>query len=509
MKLKNILGLILGPLVFSLILIFADSEGLSYEAKCILASTAWMAIWWVTECVPISVTALLPIVLFPITGGMGIEKTTAAFGHRLVFLFVGGFLIALAIEKWHLHKRLALNIIRLTGTSKSRVILGFMLATAFLSMWISNTATSIMILPVGLAIISQLKDDKNTSQNEQKIFGKSLMLAIAYSASIGGMATLIGTPPNMIFSSAIETYYGVNIGMLEWMKFGIPISVVLLILCWVYLTKIAYKFKNVEFSTGKEEIIRQIKKLGRFSNEEKKVLIVFSLTAICWILRGYLEDYIIPFLEFISNLSFEWMKNIDDTIIGILFAITLFVIPSKNNKTDKTLLSWKDTIKLPWGILLLFGGGMAIAAGFKETELSTWVGDQFNNIDFSLFLMILIIVTSINLLTELMSNMAATSVILPVLVGLALTFDIHPYYLLISATLAASCAFMLPISTPPNAVVFGSGLLKIEDMFKKGIWLNLISIITITLVVYFTLPYIFEMINLSPIISDDFDLPFP
>ena len=248
---KNIIGLILGPLLFSVILIFVEADGLSIEAKCILASTAWMAVWWVTECVPISVTALLPIVLFPITGGMDLSTTTAAYGHKLVFLFVGGFLIALAIEKWHLHKRLALNIIRVTGSNKSRVILGFMLATAFLSMWISNTATSIMILPVGLAIISQLKDDPNTKENENEIFGKSLMIAIAYSASIGGMATLIGTPPNMVLAGVVEESYGIKLNMFDWMKFGVPLSSFLLIICWFYLTKIAFKFKNEPTTSGK------------------------------------------------------------------------------------------------------------------------------------------------------------------------------------------------------------------------------------------------------------------
>ena len=491
---KNIIGLILGPLVFSLILIFFEADGLSFQAKCILASTAWMAVWWVTECVPISVTALLPIVVFPLTGGMDLSTTTAAYGHKLVFLFVGGFMIALAIEKWHLHKRLALNIIRMTGSNKSRVILGFMLATAFLSMWISNTATSIMILPVGLAIISQLKDDPNTKENENQIFGKSLMIAIAYSASIGGMATLIGTPPNMVLAGVVEESYGIKLNMFDWMKFGVPLASFLLMICWVYLTKIAFKFKNEEFSAGRDEIIRQLKKLGQFSNEEIKVLIVFTLTAIGWILRGYLEDYIIPFLEFISNISFEWMNNIDDTIIAIFFAVMLFIIPTKNHKTDKTLLVWNDTVKLPWGILILFGGGMAIASAFGKSGLALWIADLLQNLEgVSLFLIILIIVTSINLLTEVTSNMATTAMLLPVLVTIALAIEIHPYFLLFSATLAASCAFMLPISTPPNAVVFSSGFLKIEDMFKKGIWMNIISIITITLVTYYTLPYVFEM----------------
>ena len=476
---KNILGLILGPLLFLAIMIFVDAEGLSFEAKCILASTAWMAVWWVTECVPISVTALLPIVLFPLTGGMDLATTTAAYGHKLVFLFVGGFLIALAIEKWHLHKRLALNIIRVTGSNKSRVILGFMLATAFLSMWISNTATSIMILPVGLAIISQLKDDPKTIENENEVFGKSLMIAIAYSASIGGMATLIGTPPNMVLAGVVEESYGIKLNMFDWMKFGVPLSSFLLIICWLYLTKIAFKFKNEEFSAGKEEILRQINKLGRFSNEEIKVLIVFTLTALGWIFRGSIET-IFPM--------------IDDTIIAIFFAVTLFIIPTKNHKTNSKLLVWNDTVKLPWGILILFGGGMAIASAFGKSGLALWIADLLQNLnDVSLFLIILIIVTSINLLTEVTSNMATTAMLLPVLVTIALAIEVHPYFLLVSATLAASCAFMLPISTPPNAVVFGSGFLKIEDMFKKGVWMNLISIITITLVVYFTLPYVFEM----------------
>ena len=476
---KNILGLILGPLLFLAIMIFVDAEGLSFEAKCILASTAWMAVWWVTECVPISVTALLPIVLFPLTGGMDLATTTAAYGHKLVFLFVGGFLIALAIEKWHLHKRLALNIIRVTGSNKSRVILGFMLATAFLSMWISNTATSIMILPVGLAIISQLKDDPKTIENENEVFGKSLMIAIAYSASIGGMATLIGTPPNMVLAGVVEESYGIKLNMFDWMKFGVPLSSFLLIICWLYLTKIAFKFKNEEFSAGKEEILRQINKLGRFSNEEIKVLIVFTLTALAWIFRGSIET-IFPM--------------IDDTIIAIFFAVTLFIIPTKSQKVKSKLLVWEDTVKLPWGILILFGGGMAIASAFGKSGLALWIADLLQNLDnVSLFLIILIIVTSINLLTEVTSNMATTAMLLPVLVTIALAIEVHPYFLLVSATLAASCAFMLPISTPPNAVVFGSGFLKIEDMFKKGIWMNLISIITITLVVYFTLPYVFEM----------------
>ena len=471
---KKKIGLVLGPVLFALVMLFFNPENLNPEAKSILASTIWIAIWWITECVPISVTALLPIVLFPLTGGLDIKSTTASYGHNLVFLFVGGFIIALAIEKWNLHKRVALNIIKFTGTKKSRIILGFMIATAILSMFISNTATTIMILPVGMAIISKVSESNNSYENIN--FGKSLMIAIAYSASIGGMATLIGTPPNMIFAGVVKESYGIEIGMIEWSKFGLPVSLFLLIICWIYLTKVAFSFEDKNQASGKQEINSQLKKLGKFSNEELKVSVIFGLTAVGWIFRKQLVK-IIPFL--------------DDTIIAISFAIVLFIIPDKKNKP---LLNWEDTIKLPWGILLLFGGGMAIASAFGKSGLALWIANLLSTMNgVSLFLLILIIVVSINLLTELTSNMATTAMLLPVLVTMALAINVHPYFLLVSATLAASCAFMLPVATPPNAIVFGSGLLKIEDMFKKGIWMNLFSVIVISLIVYYILPYVFDL----------------
>ena len=471
---KKKIGLVLGPVLFALVMLFFNPENLNPDAKSILASTIWIAIWWITECVPISVTALLPIVLFPLTGGLDIKSTTASYGHNLVFLFVGGFIIALAIEKWNLHKRVALSIIKFTGTKKSRIILGFMIATAVLSMFISNTATTIMILPVGMAIISKVSESNNSYENIN--FGKSLMIAIAYSASIGGMATLIGTPPNMIFAGVVKESYGIEIGMLEWSKFGLPVSLFLLVICWIYLTKVAFSFEDKNQASGKQEINNQLKKLGKFSNEELKVSVIFGLTAFGWIFRKQLVK-IIPFL--------------DDTIIAISFAIVLFIIPDKKNKP---LLNWEDTIKLPWGILLLFGGGMAIASAFGKSGLALWIANLLSTMNgVSLFLLILIIVVSINLLTELTSNMATTAMLLPVLVTMTLAINVHPYFLLVSATLAASCAFMLPVATPPNAIVFGSGLLKIEDMFKKGIWMNLFSVIVISLIVYYILPYVFDL----------------
>ena len=471
---KNI-GLFLGPLAFFLVKFFYNPEGLSNEGLSILASTLWVAIWWITEAVPIYVTALIPIILFPLSGGLELKQTTASYGHKFVFLFVGGFILAIAIEKWKLHKRIALNIIGLVGTKKSNIILGFMIATAFLSMWISNTATAVMILPVGLAIISQLKDNPKTIENENLVFGKTLMLAIAYSASIGGMATLIGTPPNLVLAGVIKTSYNIEINFLQWMSFGLPISIFLLFICWKYLTSVAYKFDNQNFDSGMNEINDQLKSLGKISYEEKSVMIIFIATALAWITQSFVIKKYIP--------------EIDDTIIAIIAAVTLFIIPNK--KGDKKLLDWEDAVKLPWGILLLFGGGMALAKGFDSSGLAIWIGSQMSFFDaIPLLALLLFLVAMVNFLTEITSNLATTAMLLPVLVALAETIGVNPYYLLVGATVAASCAFMLPVATPPNAVVFGSKILKIDDMIKKGFWMNLISIFILTAAVYWILPII-------------------
>ena len=473
---KNI-GLFLGPLVFFIVKFFYNPEELSNEGLSILASTLWVAIWWITEAVPIYVTALIPIILFPLSGGLELKQTTAAYGHKFVFLFVGGFILAIAIEKWKLHKRIALNIIGLVGTKKSNIILGFMIATAFLSMWISNTATAVMILPVGLAIISQLKDNPKTIENENLVFGKTLMLAIAYSASIGGMATLIGTPPNLVLAGVIKTSYNVEINFLQWMSFGLPISIFLLFICWKYLTSVAYKFDNQNFDSGMNEINDQLKSLGKISYEEKSVMIIFIATALAWITQSFVIKKYVP--------------EIDDTIIAIIAAVTLFIIPNK--KGDKKLLAWEDAVKLPWGILLLFGGGMALAKGFDSSGLAIWIGGQMSFFDtIPLLALLLFLVAMVNFLTEITSNLATTAMLLPVLVALAETIGVNPYYLLVGATVAASCAFMLPVATPPNAVVFGSKILKIDDMIKKGFWMNLISIFILTAAVYWILPIIWS-----------------
>ena len=470
---KNIF-ILAGPIVFTILFLIGPHESLNKESFGLLLTVVWMAIWWITEAIPIGVTSLLPIVLFPILGIMDLSITAESYGNKIIFLFIGGFILALAVEKWNLHKRIALSIISIIGTNISNVMLGFMLATAFLSMWISNTATTVMMLPIALSVVAQFK----TENEETAItFGKALMLSIAFSASIGGLGTLIGTPPNLIFASFIQENYGVEISFVQWMKIGIPISLSLLFIAWIYLTKFAFTFKNAKVSIKKNELSDQLKKLGPMTWEEKWVLLIFTATVFCWITRSFLLNLFIP--------------KIDDTIIAICAAILLFILPS--NEKNRKLMSWNDALKLPWGILLLFGGGLAIASGFKTTGLAVWVGNQLSIFEgISLILIVFLTIAMVNFLTEVTSNLATTSMLLPIMAPLALAINVDAYTLMICTTLAASCAFMLPVATPPNAVVFGSRLLKISEMAKVGFWMNVLSIVILTLLVYYYLPLIWN-----------------
>ncbi len=471
-------GLILGPVLFVLILAFFSPEGLSAEGKAILASTTWIAVWWMTEAIPIPVTSLLPIVLFPLTGGLDIGTTTSSYGDDTIFLFMGGFMIALAMEKWNLHKRIALGIISIIGTNTNRIVLGFMVATGFLSMWISNTATAMMMVPIGLAIIYQvseaLKMDSSIDTSKKNFgFGKALMLGIAYSASIGGVATLIGTPPNTILAGAIKKTYGIELSFAEWMLFGVPIAWVFIIIAWFYLVKVAYPLKLKQLPGGRQVIQSQKKELGEASFEEKAVFVIFVLTALAWITRTF----------FLVKIN----ENINDAIIAMIAAIMLFIIPAKNR--EDALLDWNTAVKLPWGILLLFGGGLAIAAGFVSSGLSEWIGSQLTALQGVHIIIVIAAVTALVIfLTEITSNTATASMMYPIMASLAIALGIHPYSLMIAAGVAASSAFMLPVATPPNAVVFGSGYLRIPDMAKAGFALNIIGIFLITFAIYFLLP---------------------
>lgn len=476
---KQKTGLVLGPTLFLLVLLFGSFEGLSAPGQAILASTLWIATWWITEAISISATALLPVILFPLSGGLNIQLTTEAYSQPLIFLFIGGFMIAMAIERWHLHKRIALNIIRIVGTNSSRIILGFMMATAFLSMWISNTATTLMMMPIGIAIITALgefmeRNGQGAMVNSSGL-DKALMLAIAYSASIGGMATLIGTPTNVVFSGVVQQIYGMEISFAQWMLFGLPVAMVLLVICWIYLVRVAFKLWHQEIPGGPKEINKQLAELGPMTVEEKRVLIVFAITAFSWITRSFILNQLIP--------------GLNDTIIAIFGALLLFLIPAKKPGTQ--LLNWESAVKLPWGIILLFGGGLSLAAGFTESGLAYWLGTQLNLLQgISLIFILVFIIAAVNFLTEITSNVATASMILPILAALAVGIDVHPFGLMIAATAAASCAFMLPVATPPNAVVFGSGYLQMKDMVRTGIWMNIISIVLLTIFVYYLLPWI-------------------
>lgn len=515
---KKMLGLLLGPLAFLLIMVLVDPESMGGPAKAVLASTLWVAIWWISEAVPIPVTSLLPIILLPLSGGLGAAATTAAYGDRMIFLFLGGFIIATALEKWNLHKRVALRIILMVGTNPRSIILGFMVATAFLSMWISNTATAMMMMPIGLAVVYQLSNffkQSGRGEKDDRHFGMALMLGIAYSASIGGIATLVGTPTNAVFVAIVDQLFDFEISFAGWMFLAFPLVVVLLFLCWLYLIYIAFPLKSLQAAStsveiqespgsatapftqtgilafsasgGKEpslkeglseEIKNEYLQLGSMKVEEKWVMAVFSLTALAWITRTYLLNLFLPAL--------------DDTIIAIAGAVVLFLIPS--SRKGEAILDWKTAVKIPWGILLLFGGGLAIAEGFKTSGLAGWIGAQLSVLDgVSFILMLAMIVLFVNFLTEVTSNTATATMILPVMASLALAIDVHPFALMVGACLSASCAFMLPVATPPNAVVFGSGYIRMQDMVKAGVWLNLLSVALIVLYIWFFMPLLWKL----------------
>lgn len=486
----QLIGLFLGPLLFVLTLLFFNPDGLPPEAKAILASTIWIATWWITEAIPIPATSLLPIILFPMTGGLDVSATTSAYGNDTIFLFMGGFMIALTMEKWDLHKRIALTIISVIGTNTERIILGFMVATGFLSMWISNTATAMMMVPIGLAIIYQvseaLKDDPSIDTTKENFgFGKALMLGIAYSASLGGIATLIGTPPNTLLAGAVNEIYGIEITFAQWMLFGVPLAWIFILVAWVYLVKVAYPQKLKHLPGGSEVIRQQKTDLGAASYEERAVFVVFVAVALAWISRSFILDAFAPDLE------------VTDAMVGLIAAMILFIIPSKNRKGDH-LLDWATAVKLPWGILLLFGGGLAIAAGFTNSGLSEWVGNQLIGLQgVNVLIIVLVVAALVLFLTEITSNTATASMMFPIMASLAVALSIHPYALMVTAAVAASCAFMLPVATPPNAVVFGSGYLKISDMAKAGLALNIFGIFFVGLAVYYFLPLVWGIDLLS------------
>ncbi|RRQ50698.1 DASS family sodium-coupled anion symporter [Maribacter algicola] len=469
-------GLILGPILF-LLVINLPVVLISEQADAVIAVALWMIVWWITEAVSISVTALLPLLLFPILKIMPMEDVGANYGSPIVFLFFGGFVMALALEKVNLHKRIALSIIRITGTTPNKVILGFMIATATLSMWISNTASTVVMLPIAMSVIQLLIDDADGFTKSDRNFALSVMLGIAFSANAGGIATVIGTPPNSVLIGLLENEYDIEISFLKWMVIGLPFSVIMIALCYFVLVKFMFPNGALKFNASKSIIDSELKKLGPTSAKEKMVLVIFGITVFLWVFRTVINS-IFPFL------------GLSDAMISIFAAIALFALPFNLRKGD-FILEWKDTQKLAWGILILFGGGLALAEAMSVTGIVDLVAGTIAESEVSVLFTAALLIFLMLFMTELMSNVALVAVLAPVVAGIAIGLGLPIVYLLIPITMASSCAFMLPMATPPNAIVFASGYIKVHEMAKAGIVLNLIAVLLLVGLFQFILPMLF------------------
>ncbi|MDB9822919.1 SLC13 family permease [Deltaproteobacteria bacterium] len=485
------IGLLLGPILFFIMLMMELDPGRPFVTR-MAAVAVLMAAWWITDAIPLSATALLPLILYPLLGIMSTKNTAPIYINSTIFLFVGGFMIALAMEKWMLHKRIALRIIRLIGGTPSTIVLGFMAASAFLSMWISNTATAIMMIPISLAIIIQMEDKFGVEDSHK--FTVALMLGIAYACSIGGIATLVGTPPNLSFARIFEITFpkAEPIAFGQWLIMAFPITLVMLFIIWVLITRLFYRMP-AHLKADRTLVKKEYKALGPMNFEEKCVLIVFSLAALLWVFR---EDLNIGLLTVPgwSNLL-PYPDLVDDGTVAMCMAMILFLIPtrSKNAKTS-TILNVEVFRNIPWHIVILFGGGFALAKGFQETGLSVLIGHKFEGLaGVSPYLMVNITCGTLTFLTELTSNTATTEMILPILASVGVAMKANPLLLMIPATISASCAFMMPVATPPNAIIFGSGRIKIIEMAKVGFFINIIGIVVIGLLFYTLGPVIFNI----------------
>lgn len=470
------IGLWLGPALAIAMLIGGPPDDLTGAAWRAAAMGVLMAVWWATEAVPIAVTALLPLVLFPILGIATIHETAAPFANKVIYLFLGGFMVALAMQRWNLHRRIALNVLQFAGSNGASLVGGFMLASALLSMWVMNTSTTMMLLPIAVSVVGAIQASVDgLDERAKKDFQYALLLGVAYAATIGGMSTLVGTAPNAMMAAFMLETYGSEINFSNWMMLGLPLSAAMLPLAWLALTRFVFK---VNFKTSKEgrSLLRRMKNdMGSITIPEKRVAFVFVTLALTWILRPILVK--VPGLE-----------ALDDSGIAMAGGLALFLIPS-GVREDPYLIRWIHIEKLPWAILLLFGGGLSLAAAVSRTGLASWLGSSLHDVGaLPIALLVLIVATMIVFLTELTSNIATTATFMPVVGAIALEAGYDPIVLLVPVTLAASCAFMLPVATPPNAIVFGSGLLTIPKMAKAGMALNLIAIVLVSLAALFLAP---------------------
>jgi len=467
-----------GLFVFILMLFLPAPEGLSPQGWSVAAIVTLMAIWWATEAIPVAVTALLPLALFPLIGIVSFKEAAIPYANPNIYLFLGGFMLALGIERSGLHKRMALHMIIAAGSSGPKLIAGFMTIAALISMFVMNTSTTLMLLPIGLAVCSVVSNTiPGLTDKEIEYFDTSLMLGIAYAATIGGMSTLVGTAPNIVFSAFMLETYGIEISMIDWMTLGVPLAIVMLYSAWLVLTKYVFPTSFITSKDTKTYLKNMLNDQGPLSKDEIKISIIFGLTALAWMFRTLLDNY-------------DMFSGLTDAGIAIISAILLFMIPSSHHKGD--LLDWDQSNKLPWGLLILFGGGLSIAAQINSSGLGIWIGESLSVLSTvpPIFL-IFAVAALIIFLTEVTSNVATTSTFLPVFGAVAVGIGVLPVSLTVPVCLAASCAFMLPVATPPNAIVYGSGKFTIATMMKAGFILNIIGIFVVTLFAYFLAPQIF------------------
>ena len=467
---------ILISLIISLALFFINPFHVNASANKVMAVAALIISLWISEAMPMPVVALLPLVLFPVLKIASIETTASSFSNPIIYLFMGGFLIGLAIEKWNLHRRIALNIVKLTGTSGDRIILGFIISTGLISMWLSNTATTMMMFPIALSVIHVMKENHPQQQRIQN-FSLAIMLAIGLASNFGGIATLIGTPPNVAYAAYIQKKYNMGIGFFDWMIICMPLSILLLLILYWVMVKWLYPNDMKADASTKQMIRNEVHKLGAFSTSEKRVLVIFLCTATLWITK-----------DLINKLG---LIKLDDTMIALIGAIALFICPAGGEKKE-ALLQWDDTKKMAWGILLLFGGGIALASALEKAGLIEQLGQWFAQFAGNGFVLVFLVTLISLFLSEVMSNVAQVIVFAPVVSSLADAVHMNPLLLGIPMTLAASCASMMPMGTPPNAIVFASGYIKLNQMTRTGFVMNIISVILITLFSWFLLPLVFK-----------------
>ena len=468
------IGFWFGIISFLLILFLPNPEGLSSEGRITAAVFLLMGIWWAFEAIPLQITALMPLILFPLLNVEEIAVISREYMNKVQFLFAGGFIIALAIQKWDLHKRVALNILKFSGLNSQGIVASFMVASAVLSMWVMNTSTAIMLLPVGISVIKVINDTVNEITDNQKFnFQLCLLLGIAYAASVGGIATPIGTSPNGVLIQFASNNYDYDIGFANWISIGLPITLGLGPIIWIFLTRIIFPVNFSATQESKEKLNSMLKELGPMSNEEKKVIVVFLITAFFWIFR-----------QLIDNLP--GLALLDDSVIAISGAVSLFFIKERNNKNK--LLIWVDVQNgFPWGLIFLFGGGMALAFVVNDSGLALWLASLIPSETY-FWIILLTVIIMVVLLTELTSNLTTTITFLPVVASVGLNMGIDPLLLILPLTISASCAFMLPVATPPNSIVYASNLIPIQKMVRAGIFINISSILYVFIISYFLIP---------------------